>query len=206
MTSVKTRKLDISTILAVVKAQTTSGATGPPEIGYAVLRETQPAGVSAGYNFSGTTLIRRRLNTVQAEGITITIDASNNFTIAEAGTYAFKGRACYSTSLPTTGSRDIFNSRVHIVNETLGLDNAITGDTEKTNSFAVSIGPETQNGRNIWGNIDGILTLPANTVLSMKQYSYPTLNAANAPNNAGIPNNVGGTEEVYAVLTIHKIK
>ena len=209
MTSVKTRKLDISTILAVVKAQTGSGATGPtpnPEIGYAVLTETKPSGVFSGYYFSGTTLIKRRLNTVQAEGITITIDASNNFTIAEAGTYAFRGRACYSTSLPFSGSRDIFNSRVHIANETLGLDNAITGDTEKTNSFAVSVGSETQNGRNIWGNIDGILTLPANTVLSMKQYSYPTLNAANAPNNAGIPNGVGGTEEVYAVLTIHKIK
>ena len=206
MSSVKTRKLDISTILAVVKAQTGSGATGPPEIGYAVLRETQPAGGFSGYYFSGTTLIKRRLNTVQAEGITITIDALNNFTIAEAGTYAFRGRACYSTSLPFSGSRDIFNSRVHIANETLGLDNAITGDTEKTNSFAVSVGSETQNGRNIWGNIDGILTLPANTVLSMKQYSYPTLNAANAPNNAGIPNGVGGTEEVYAVLTIHKIK
>ena len=211
MSSVKTRKLDISTILAVVKAQTGSGATGPtpnPEIGYAVLKETQPAGGFSGYYFSGTTLIRRRLNNVvSSNGITITFipDVIGNFIIAEAGTYSFRGRACYSTSLPFTGSRDIFNSRVHIANETLGLDNAITGDTEKTNSNAVSIGAETQNGRNIWGNIDGILTLPANTVLSMKQYSYPTLNAANAPNNAGIANGVGGTEEVYAVLTIQKL-
>jgi hypothetical protein len=176
--------------------------------GYAVLRERQNAGVNAGYNFSTSTLIKRRLNNVVSNGITISLSGTPdwNFTITEAGTYAFRGRACYSTAIAGTGYRDIFNSRIHIANETLTMDNAITGDTEKTNSFNVSAGGETLNGRNIWGNIDGILTITANTVLSMKQYSYPTLYPQfNGANNAGIANNVAGTEEVYAVLTIQKL-
>ena len=52
MSSVKTRKLDISTILAVVKAQTGSGATGPPVVGSAIIREIQPAGVGSSVSFS----------------------------------------------------------------------------------------------------------------------------------------------------------
>jgi hypothetical protein len=178
--------------------------------GYAVLRETQNAGVNAGYTFSGSTLIKRRLNNVVSNGITISLTGTPNwnFNITEAGTYAFRGRACYSTAIPGAGYRDIFNSRIHIANETIppGFENAITGDTEKTNSFNVTAGADTLNGRNIWGNIDGILTITANTVLSMKQYSYPTLYPQfNGANNAGIANNVAGTEEVYAVLTIQKL-
>jgi hypothetical protein len=210
MSSVKTRKLDISTILAVVKAQTGSGATGPtpnPEIGYAVLTETKPSGVFSGYYFSGTTLIKRRLNTVEAEGITITIDASNNFTIAEAGTYAIKGRACYSTALPDVGYRDAWKSRIQISNETLGINNVIVGDSEITNSFSTGTGADTLNARNIWGQVDGILRLPANTVLSMKQYSFPYIYPQfSGANNAGIPQGVAGVPEVYSVLSIHKIK
>ena len=206
MSSVKTRKLDISTILAVVKAQTGSGATGPtpnPEIAYAVLRETQPAGVNAAYNFSGTTLIRRRLNNVvNSNGITITFmpDVSGNFIIAEAGTYSFRGRACYSTNEPRYG-QGVFPARLYISNETLGLENAITGETS-LERLLYTVAEGNINSKNYWLDIDGILTIAANTVLSMKMFSYST---SGTSNNGGRAINVGGVEELYSTLTIQKL-
>lgn len=174
-----------------------SGSTG-----YAVLRERQNAGVASGVNFSGSTLIKRQLNNVVSNGITITLSGTPdwNFTITEAGTYAFRGRACYSTNQPTYG-QGIFYSRLYISNETTPLDNAITGDTSLERCLYTSA-PGNINSKNYWLDIDGILPITANTVMSMKMFSYPS---AGSSNNGGRAINILGVEEVYAVLTIQKL-
>ena len=62
MSSVKTRKLDISTILAVVKAQTGSGVIEPTSTLMAVLLETNTLGTESAVNI--TTRTPRQLNTI----------------------------------------------------------------------------------------------------------------------------------------------
>ncbi len=205
MTSVKTRKLDMSTILAVVKAQNSSGAIEPPEpvtTGYAVLTERQNTGVTSTVTFSGATPILRQLNNVVNNSLNITLSGTPSwtFTIPAAGTYSFKGRACFSTTVITYGRPTHF-SRISIKNETLGIDNVIAGDT-CMECTPYNADPGNINNRNIWCQIDGILTLTANTVLSMRMFSYPSGEAG--ANFGGRAINVG-PEEVYAVLTIEKL-
>ncbi len=67
MTSVKTRKLDISTILAVVKAQNSSGAIEPVTSGNALLTEQTNFGVASTITFPATanTRVSRNINTIK---------------------------------------------------------------------------------------------------------------------------------------------
>jgi len=171
--------------------------------GYAVLRETKVAGVSSSVVFSGTTTTLRQLNSVANNNLAIVAPVSPNWTfiIPTAGTYSFHGRACYSPASSVIFSNYTTSARLHIRNDTLGLDNAITGDTSL---FFREYSTVAKTPDNIWLNIDGILTLTAGSVLSMKQFSVAS-NAGFNPCIGGTAINVSGVEECYAVLTILKL-
>jgi len=83
----------------------------------------------------------------------------------------------------------------------LGLEDAITGDTSL---FFREYSTVNKVPDNIWLSIDGILTVTANTVLSMKQFSNASVAEFN-PCIGGTAINVNGVNECYAVLTITKL-
>ena len=200
MSSVKTRKLDISTILAVVKAQTTSGATGPPEIGYAVLRESRPAGNNSAITFNGTTPITRQINDVSSNGLNITLSQTPDwtFTIQEAGTYAIRARACTTpNSQAGYAIQGYYTSRLYLYNNSNQV--LLSGDSMVFGHFNDAA---VNNYINYWPNLSGILTLPASSVVSLRQHT--TSNVAGVP-YGGIAENVNGREEVYAVIEIQKL-
>ena len=202
MSSVKTRKLDISTILAVVKAQTGSGATGPtpnPEIGYAVLRESRPAGNNSAITFNGTTPITRQINDVSSNGLNITLSQTPDwtFTIQEAGTYAIRARACATPNNTTSFGQAYYTTRLYLYNNSNQI--LLSGDSMVFGQFNDAA---VNNYINYWPNLSGILTLPASSVVSLRQHT--TNNIASAA-IGGISENVNGREEVYAVIEIQKI-
>ena len=136
MTSDKTRKLDISTILAVVKAQTGSGATGPtpnPEIGTAILRETTAFGVPSTVTFPATanSRVSRNINNIQYNTLGITVLAPN-FIIPGSGTFKIVVSANF---VANWNSVDVNNnwgnlaSRVYLRNETDNFDEVLVGET-----------------------------------------------------------------------------
>jgi len=172
-------------------------------LSFAVLRETKSAGVASSVVFSGTTTVLRQLNVVDNNNLSITAPVSPNwtFTIPTAGTYSFVGRACYSPASSVLFANYTTSARLHIRNDTLGLDNAITGDTSL---FFREYSTVAKTPDNIWLNIEGILTLTANTILSMKQHTTAS-NAGFNPCIGGTAINVNGVDECYAVLTIKKL-
>ena len=203
MSSVKTRKLDISTILAVVKAQTGSGATGPPVVGSAIIREIQPAGVGSSVSFSSNVRTLRQMNDIQFNSLDITLSGTPNWTITipTEGTYSFYASSMFQIyrnpgTLFTFGA----SSKLFIRNETLGLDNWIVG-----NSIINQLHTATDNYvvNNICVELNGIQTITTPTTISLRQ-------VCNA--NAGTPVLTGGgavnilsSPEVYATLEITRI-
>ena len=200
MSSLKINSLNMSTILTVVRAQNASGATGTSQIGYAVLRESRPAGNNSAITFNGTTPITRQINDVSSNGLNITLSQTPNwtFTIQEAGTYAIRARACTTpNSQAGFAIQGYYTSRLYLYNNSnqvlLSGDSMVFG---QFNDAAVN------NYINHWPNLSGILTLPENSVVSLRQHT--TSNVAGVP-YGGISENVNGREEVYAVIEIQKL-
>ena len=200
MSSLKINSLNMSTILTVVRAQNASGATGTSQIGYAVLRESRPAGNNSAITFNGTTPITRQINDVSSNGLNITLSQTPNwtFTIQEAGTYAIRARACTTpNSQAGFATQGYYTSRLYLYNNSnqvlLSGDSMVFG---QFNDAAVN------NYINHWPNLSGILTLPENSVVSLRQHT--TSNVAGVP-YGGISENVNGREEVYAVIEIQKL-
>lgn len=201
MTSVKTRKLDISTILSVVKAQTGSGATGPPVVGSAIIREIQPAGVGSSVSFSTNVRTLRQMNDIQFNSLNITLSGTPNWTITipTEGTYSFYARSMFLIYRPASNYLIGANSKLFIRNETLGLDNWIVGDSI-INQYRLV---DDSGPNNICVELNGIQTITTPTTISLRQ-------VCNA--NAGIPVLTGGgavnilsSPEVYATLQITRI-
>ena len=180
----------------------TTPSAPPVSTGYAVLRETKSVGVDSSVVFSGSTKVVRQLNLIDHNSLAITLNLTPNwnFIIPDAGTYSFTGRACYSVA--GTNNYDYSSwGRLHIRNDTLGLNDAITGDTGLEFSVYSS---QVKVRHNMWLNLNGILTVTANTVLSMTQSSeaqYPALNPCMGGRNI----NINGVNEQYAVLIIQKL-
>jgi len=201
MSSVKTRKLDISTILAVDKAQTGSGATGPPVVGSAIIREIQPAGVGSSVSFSSNVRTLRQMNDIQFNSLNITLSGTPNWTITipTEGTYSFYARSMFLIYRPSSNYLIGANSKLFIRNETLGLDNWIVGDSI-INQYRLV---DDSGPNNICVELNGIQTITTPTTISLRQ-------VCNA--NAGIPVLTGGgavnilsSPEVYATLQITRI-
>jgi hypothetical protein len=203
MSSVKTRKLDISTILAVVKAQTQSGAIEEP-LGSAVLRETKPNTVNSSVIFTDSVRVVRQINDIQFNNLDITISGSPNWfiTIPTKGTYTFRVRGTY-TATRTGINPYACTSKVFIRNETLNLDNWIVGENSKTCVFD-NTGALTTTPFNSQAECNGTQTITEPTTISVRQI---------CTDFASVGNKIGGAAcfmganvpEVYVTLEIQKI-
>ncbi len=202
MTSLKTRKLDISTILAVVKAQTGSGVIEPTSTLMAVLLETNTLGTESAVNI--TTRTPRQLNTIQYNSLGITLSGTPDwtFTIPKAGTYFFRATASFAFIFGGSGQTVGVNSRLFLNNKSQNVPEAISGLNTRAN--VSTTGPILYNNLNTYlCELSGTLVLSTtNTVFSLEQSKINT--AASPTVNGGQPSNLG-SNEIYASLEIIKL-
>jgi len=213
MSSVKTRKLDISTILAVVKAQ-----TGPPEIQTAVLRETTAFGVPSTITFAteiDNIRVSRNINDIQYNTLGITVEAPN-FTIPGSGTFEISARANFTATwqvITTSGNWGVVRSRLYLRNETDNLDSVLIGDNCFGEQIQIDVNNRALPCQGV-APLTGVFTQTKTTTYSLQQIcntqfqnvrimGYPQLYPAKT---GGSPISTSSTDpEYYANVKITKI-
>jgi hypothetical protein len=213
MTSVKTRKLDISTILAVVKAQNSSGAIEPVTSGNALLTEQTNFGVASTITFPATANVRvsRNINTIKYNTLGIIVSAPN-FTIPGSGTFKIVVSANFVANwngVDTNNNWGNLASRVYLRNESDNLDEVLIGETcvgatqeyQTNNSF----GKPLQQGV---ATLTGFFTQTSTKTYSIQQITNTqfSFGSVQPGKTGGSPSSTAITNpEVYVTVDIQKV-
>lgn len=204
MSSLKINSLNMSSILSIVKSQTASGAGGTSQIGYAVLRETQPAGINSTVSFPNTTSnVRtlRQINNIKFDNLGITISGSPNWTITipTAGTYAFNGRAMFNiTKVDDSPYIIAVKSKVFISTDTSA--NFIVGD-----SMTWNLSTSSNDTFNVNVDVSEVASITGSTTFTFNQVCNPIFTGSTQVLTGGRAVNILSAPEVYATLQITKL-